>query len=173
MLTRNRNQRNRQAQPGRDEEYLADVEEILKKELFEVCGRRPTDFGIVYESFDYADYFQEIVEMTIRPTRYFDEDCAEALGIREEVEELFDRVGWKNFLRIRKTTYERLVIEFFSTNKEVYGVDRDVLGVNFRLGNLDRYLSVDDLNAIFETRRVTRENSGPRGLRYNEAEFWR
>ncbi|KAL8517030.1 hypothetical protein ACS0TY_015313 [Phlomoides rotata] len=118
-----------------------------------VCEDYPRRYDINYgeKIWDYADYFIRAKKMSIKPTRYLDEDCIEALGIKDDVHELFGNIGWNEFMVIKKPTYRELTMEVLSTIVVSYDNDNVPEGMSFRLGNQDRYLTRFELNNIFHT----------------------
>ncbi|KAK4415168.1 hypothetical protein Salat_2624000 [Sesamum alatum] len=59
--------------------------------------------------------YEGLCSRTIANTRYNDNEVLDVLGIYDDVEYLFTRLGWHDFMFTRRPTYPRLVREFLSS----------------------------------------------------------
>ncbi|KAJ9544667.1 hypothetical protein OSB04_024374 [Centaurea solstitialis] len=96
----------------------------------------------------HSDRFLKLRERHIVSTKFCNSDALHALGISESVTELFKKLEWENLLNLEAATYTPLTLEFLST----LSVDR-LDGIHFRMFNVERYLTDEQLLDIFGFRR--------------------
>ncbi|KAL8554746.1 hypothetical protein ACS0TY_002805 [Phlomoides rotata] len=84
---------------------------------------------------EYIDIFIHSLKMTIKPTKYLDEECIEALGIKDDVYELFGNTGWNDFIAIKKPNYRDLIMEVLITVEVPIDDDGMPIIMEFQLGN--------------------------------------
>ncbi|KAK4421798.1 hypothetical protein Salat_2130400 [Sesamum alatum] len=109
---------------------------------------------------------------TITNTRYIDNEVLDVLGISDDVEYLFARLGWHDFMFTRWPTYPRLVREFLSSLR-VEGIfpgphiDRGRIKFHFR--HIEGRMTLAQFNAILGLP-VGGKRREPPAFRPNE--FW-
>ena len=71
--------------------------------------------GIEFRHQDHLNQFLRLSARPIKPTRFYDVTASQALYVDGDVAQLFNQVGWGNWLDLHALTYKRLTLEFLST----------------------------------------------------------
>lgn len=95
--------------------------------------------------------FQCLKVRRILATRFVSDECTTALGIKSDLEWLFERVGWTTLMMNQYHTYQQLTLEFLSSfqQKTVKVPKGQVTGVWFRMFNREYYKTLDEFGAFF------------------------
>uniref|UniRef100_A0A803NES9 Arabidopsis retrotransposon Orf1 C-terminal domain-containing protein n=1 Tax=Chenopodium quinoa TaxID=63459 RepID=A0A803NES9_CHEQI len=119
-------------------------------------------------------WVKRISRRRVRPTKFYDEGVAEALGIGDDVRMLFEGCGLGNWLDLSAPTYKRLTLEFLSTLQVQRDNNRSPHRLTFQLMNTQHNLNIKRVNQAFGW--PINGTIGPkdRPLRnYCAGEFWR
>ncbi|KAL2895233.1 NADH-quinone oxidoreductase subunit F [Bienertia sinuspersici] len=95
--------------------------------------------------------FQCLKLRRIVATRFFSDECATALGIKSDLEWLFERVGWTNLMMNRYFTFRELTLEFLSSfQQNTVKIPKGQLpGVRFRMFNREFYKTIDEFGDFY------------------------
>ncbi|KAK4430719.1 hypothetical protein Salat_0833600 [Sesamum alatum] len=104
---------------------------------------------------DIADHnkYEGLRSRTITNTRYIDTEVLDVLGISDDVEYLFARLGWHDFMFTRWPMYPRLVCEFFSSLRVegiLSGHHVDTGRITYRFKHIEYCLTLAEFNGIFD-----------------------
>jgi hypothetical protein len=104
----------REPTPEQSEEEEVEEEEG-EEEQAEEPQVNPNRLGILFNNDYFRERFHTVCSRLIQPSRYVDDIALNCLGLTEDVEWLFENIGWTTFMNFRHPTYERLTYEFLST----------------------------------------------------------
>lgn len=113
--------------------------------------REPNAHGIVFEAEEHVKRYRVLCKRTLLPTRYVCDQTMLAMGIFDDVVQLYNTGGILNFMFNEVPTYERLTLEFLSTvdfnlERQWNGSFTEYFGtMTFRLYNEDYSLSLIEL----------------------------
>ncbi|KAL6509126.1 hypothetical protein OROGR_023233 [Orobanche gracilis] len=113
----------------------------------------PESYGIVLPTSKKARW-EFLGKKKMLPTRWPDEDCMEAMGIKEDVTKLFDRAGWSDMMGEKWETYRSITLEFLATltvKRDEH--TRQPTDIIFRMKNEPRNLSIKELEKIYGVKR--------------------
>ncbi|KAK4428849.1 hypothetical protein Salat_1184800 [Sesamum alatum] len=97
--------------------------------------------------------YEGIRSRTITNTHYIDNEVLDVLGISNDVEYLFARLGWHDFMFSRWPAYHRLVREFLSSLRVegiLYGPHVDTGRITCQFRHIEFCVTLAEFNAIFD-----------------------
>ncbi|KAL6509608.1 hypothetical protein OROGR_022918 [Orobanche gracilis] len=84
------------------------------------------------------------------PTRWPDEQCMNAMGIKDDVMKLLEKIEWAWMMTQKWATYRSLTLEFFSTLVVRHDpISHEPSALIFRLNNQDRRLTIPELENVY------------------------
>ncbi|KAL6506209.1 hypothetical protein OROGR_024390 [Orobanche gracilis] len=84
------------------------------------------------------------------PTRWPDQECMNAMGIKDDVMKLLEKIGWAWTMTQKWATYRSLTLEFFSTLVIRHDpISHEPSALIFRLNNQDRRLTIQELENVY------------------------
>ncbi|KAL6499815.1 hypothetical protein OROGR_027725 [Orobanche gracilis] len=84
------------------------------------------------------------------PTRWPDGECMDAMGIKDDVMKLLEKIGWAWMMTQKWVTYRSLTLEFFSTLVVRHDpITHEPSALIFRINNQDRRLTIQELENIY------------------------
>ena len=115
--------------------------------------------GIRWEDQNFLTRFIRNSERRIRPTKFYNHDVAESLGVEADVRQLFDMSGKGSWLELHAQTYKRLTLEFLSSFYIHRDTNKCPRYITFQLMNADHRMTIEELNQTFGW--STTGNKGP------------
>ncbi|KAK4428419.1 hypothetical protein Salat_1141500 [Sesamum alatum] len=113
------------------------------------CQPQP---DLPYMDLDDLNRYEGLRSRNITNTRYIDNEVIDVLGISDDVEYLFARLGWHDFMFTRWPTYPRLIREFLSSLRVegiLSGPHVDRGRITFRFRHIEGHMTLPQFNAIF------------------------
>lgn len=137
--------------------------------------RMPNAHGIIFEDDDHIERYKTHLKRKLVPTRYVCDDTMSALGILDDVSQMFHNLGIFEFMHADVPTYERITLEFLSTVK--FKLEKNWTGhvyeyfgtMSFRLYNEDYSMSVIQLGQCL---RLPLVGSGAVPNDFSAGSFW-
>ncbi|KAL6534869.1 hypothetical protein OROGR_013544 [Orobanche gracilis] len=109
----------------------------------------PESYGIELPEYRRSRW-ERLGSKKMLPTRWPDEECMSAMGIKDDVMKLLERIGWAWMMKQKWATYRSLTLEFFSTLVIRHDpISHDPSAIMFRLNNQDRRLTIQELENIY------------------------
>ncbi|XP_021746735.1 uncharacterized protein LOC110712575 [Chenopodium quinoa] len=113
---------------------------------------KDADFPLIeFRDDEHYNRFQCLKVRRIVATRFVSDECITALGIKSDLEWLFDRVGWTSLMMNQYHTYQQLTLEFLSSFQQntVKVPKGHVPGVWFRMFNREYFKTLDEFGAFY------------------------
>ncbi|KAK4425304.1 hypothetical protein Salat_1724300 [Sesamum alatum] len=115
-------------------------------------ARQPLTRDLQFMDIAHRNKYEGIHSHTITNTHYIDNEVLDVLGISDDVQYLFDRLGCHAFMFTRWPTYPRLVREFLSSLQVegiLSGPHVDTGCITCRFMHIEIYLALAEFNEIF------------------------
>ncbi|WVZ63741.1 hypothetical protein U9M48_013349 [Paspalum notatum var. saurae] len=124
---------------------------------------------LVPRSQDEAKALRSLKQKTYALTKFFDEDLLVDTGMREEFNEMFQAIGWSDFVEILEGGIILLTKEFLMTL--CTDTRRDSTYIWFRLFNTDYELTLRQFSNLFDFSPQCTLGEDLAG--FNSAKFWK
>ncbi|KAL6532145.1 hypothetical protein OROGR_014115 [Orobanche gracilis] len=109
----------------------------------------PESYGIELPEFRQSRW-ERLGGKKMFPTRWSDEECMNAIGIKDDVMKFLERIGWAWMMTRKWVTYRSLTLEFFSTLVVRHDpISHEPSALIFRLNNQDRRLTIQELENVY------------------------
>lgn len=105
--------------------------------------------GIVFADQAFSANFLKISRRRVKPTKFYDSEVADALGVRADITMLFEGVDLGSWLELYALTYRRLTLEFLSSLCVHRDTTRSPRYMTFQLMNAQHRMSVARVNQAF------------------------
>ncbi|KMT19233.1 hypothetical protein BVRB_1g014150 [Beta vulgaris subsp. vulgaris] len=106
---------------------------------------------IKFRDIEHFSRFKCLKVRRIVATRFISDECITALGIKSDLEWLFDRVGWRMLMMNQHRTFAELTLEFLSSFQQntVKIPKGQVPGVRFRMFNQEFDKTLDEFGDFY------------------------
>ena len=119
-----------------------EVEEIHKTHDISADYGAPFPLYTPMESVNYCFLLQKKLSVC----NYFDDEILESLKIKDEIHDLYARLGWTKFVSVPYATYKDLVLEFYTSLTQL---DDSNKKFSCRLGGTTHDIDYDTMFRVF------------------------